>query len=258
MFSMYEISQEEHEMIIRANDQFGLIFEVCLDAIELSWTFTKNYQISAWIFAGFLSQTNNSLYLAILSLIRRHTVQTSFNLRLSIESAVLACYALYNPKIDSFAIKNDHGSMVERSGVKSKANKWIENNYKDMSDTIHVYKKQINSKFAHSSILSAFGNFELSEEHYQGVSWIFDRTEDRDIHFQLLSLVNLVLIQVEMFYRVIKDYPIVEIVDDFTSRYEKINGTVTLLNDFYKLIAEELAKGEVVEIPILRKLNEEI
>ncbi|EFU41010.1 hypothetical protein PVOR_15294 [Paenibacillus vortex V453] len=81
MFNIYEISQEEHEMIIRANDQFGLIFEVCLEAIELSWTFTKNYQISAWIFAGFLSQTNNSLYLAILSLIRKHTVQTSFNLR---------------------------------------------------------------------------------------------------------------------------------------------------------------------------------
>ncbi|KZS48421.1 hypothetical protein AWU65_22035 [Paenibacillus glucanolyticus] len=78
-----------------------------------------------------------------------------------------------------------------------------------------------------------------------------------ELNFQLLSLVNLVLIQVEMFYRVIRDYPIVGIVDDFTFRYEKIHGTVTLLNDFYKLIAEELAKGEVVEIPILRTLNEE-
>ncbi|WP_172249978.1 hypothetical protein [Saccharibacillus deserti] len=257
MFNIEMISQEEHDIIKRAQENYGFLLDIAIDVLKLSWTFPKVLQIDAWVFAGFLSQSNNALYLYLLSTLRKHAAQSNFNARLSIEASIMACYALKQTDINTFIEKDSLDKPRAKQNAKSKANKWIESHYKEHSDRLREIKSEINQTFAHSNIVSAFGHFELSEANKQSYTWFFDLTLDRDVHFQLLKFIDLVLAQIAMYKDVVSDYPLLHFRDDFEPDYDKTLTMYAALSDYYKGIAQEIEKGNIEDIPIFQIIQDE-
>lgn len=257
MFNIEMISQEEHEIIKSARKNYGALLDTAIDALKLSWTFPKLLQNDAWVFAGFLSQSNNALYLHLLSTLRKHAAQSNFNARLSIEASLMACYALHNTDINLFIKKDVHNNSKADQNAKTKAYNWIGKHYKEHSKRLKDIKDEINDTFAHSNIISAFRHFEISEANKQSYNWFFDLTPDRDVHFQLLKFIGLVLAQVTMYRDVINDYPLLQLRDNFEADYEQALYMYATLSDFYQVIAQEIEKGTIEEIPAFQIMPDE-
>ena len=73
----------------------------------------------ATIFVSFHSQLSNNLYLASLSIFRKHRTQSFLMLRQVLESSVLAAYSLENTNPDSFGKVGEQGFEIQENNFES-------------------------------------------------------------------------------------------------------------------------------------------
>lgn len=171
----------------------------------------------AWIFISFLGKVHNSLLLALLATIRKHDVQTNMMLRQALESDVLACYALSEPVIESFTTEDQDGLLSSRKDVRTRAYKWLEEEYEDHSVKIKHMKDVINESSAHSDIMQTPTNYEC----LQDMMWIFifDKDDEHSVTKQRLWwIANIAFGLIDLFSIVAKKCPLIDFVDDFAKR----------------------------------------
>jgi hypothetical protein len=160
-----ELSKTEHTMVSSASENYGRFYNHAEEILKFLFAFIKSVDASAEVFIIFLSQIQKSLSLSTLSTVRQHDVQAQMMLRHALESAVLASYSLYERDIKKFADTNEQGYLFEIPGIKDKAYKWLEANYKTHNDKIRFMKTQvINKSTAHANIVSAFNNYDFEEQ----------------------------------------------------------------------------------------------
>lgn len=199
----------------------------------------------AYVFNAFLTQTNNSLQLSLLSLIRHHTVQSYLNLRTSIESTTLACYSLYQPDEYVFIKRHDtyKDILIEQTNVKNMANKWLDQTYAEHSKKLKLTKTDnINKYYAHSSLTTALMNIDYDIPDLS-MSNFFDKIDIFTLKFQLMLLANSAITQIDLISKVLIDYPRASLISDFDA---KLTDLFTKNHDLYQ---------EIIKDPIYARFN---
>lgn len=157
-FTLLDLSIEENEKIKNAKEKYGNVFEHASKLNNLLWNFLQECEPECYPFCSFLSSTQISLTLALLSIIREHDIQAKMIVRNALESAVLACYSLYKPNIanryQEFKDNPDKQATLHKRVIE-KAYKWIEKEFSSHSDTVKFFKDMINSNYAHANIIMA-------------------------------------------------------------------------------------------------------
>ncbi|WP_219836077.1 hypothetical protein [Paenibacillus sp. R14(2021)] len=215
MKSIKDISMTENAMIVSSNDIYGEFYTHAERLVQFSFHFLKTVKPNAQVFVIFLSQVNKSLSLSLLSSLRRHDVQAQLMLRHVLESAVLATYSLYETDINQFAYIDNNDYAHERPEVKVKAHNWLEENYSIFNDKIKFMKtKVINKNTAHANIITAFNNYDFSNEE-KFVTTLFDPDDPLIIKQRLWWIANISFGLLDMFFRISKNIPIINVNDDF-------------------------------------------
>lgn len=150
-FQIEKLSNDENELVKRAYLNYGDEIRLAQRAISLVWNYVLEIEDKAELFAHFVSQIQKSLYLALLSITRRHQQQFFGVLRYALESAVLACYALEKPNLDEFRKYNKNGVPYPSEPNEGKAYDWFDKHYKKYSEEIKNLKTNvINRQYAHA------------------------------------------------------------------------------------------------------------
>lgn len=222
-FKIEYLSLTENKLVINAQRQYGHIFDNARNLVSLIWNFPKEVKREGWIFISFLSQVQKFLTLSLLSTIRMHDVQTNMMLRQVLESGVLACYALYNTKLESFGyINNSTGLVHENTKATETAYKWLENNYKTYSDKIKYMKGKINELFAHSNMINTTNNFEFKDSEMTVL--FFDKPHDIITQQRLWWIANISFGLLDLFSKLINDFPLIKLGDDFTTEMQVLGA----------------------------------
>lgn len=214
-----DLSETENEMVKKAYENYGNVFDNANKSVLLIWSFFSDVKPEAFIFISFLSQVRTSLSLALLSTVRRHDVQTHMMLRNALESAVLACYALYKTNWREFGNIDDIGCLQTNDNVLNNAYKWLGDKYKDFSDGIKSFKDIINELFAHANLAPAICNVNFSE--LKGETLFFDK-EGILINNRLWVIANISCGLLDLFRKVIQEFPLVTLIDNFEPKMREL------------------------------------
>lgn len=151
---------DENFFTNNAGNDYGEYFYHAKDVIELFFEFINDegFHPNAATFVRFFSQVRNFAVLALLSFVRRHEVQGFMDIRQMNEASVLAVYALNNNNESDFYSRDENGAAFIKNTTKEKANKFLEENFKDYSDIFKRDKKKINELFSHANIISSVAN----------------------------------------------------------------------------------------------------
>jgi len=120
-------------------------------------------------------------------LLRLHSVQGFMTLRYALESAALACYALFYTELKSFCSADEYNRAVPLEKSLKKAYTWLENIDPEYSSHLKLRKKMINEYWAHCNILPTSQNLEIEGNAADTV--YFDR-KDQDMIDQYLLVVS--------------------------------------------------------------------
>ncbi len=218
-FRIEDLSNTENIMLINAHKEYGTLFDHAQATVLFTRKFIYKVDPLAWVFISFLSQTSNSLVLALLSSVRRHDVQANMMLRYALESVVLACYALSKPDVNEFGHIDSDGLIQIDEEVLSRAYEWLEINYKTYSDTIKSFKDKINKSSSHANILKPQATFDFDEEMKM---LFFDKKHKIITEQRLWWIANISLGFLDLFSKVINDFPLVKLIDDFQIRWRDL------------------------------------
>jgi hypothetical protein len=185
----------------------------------------------------FLLQTQKSLKLATLSILRCHRVQMFHMLRDALESIVLACYALYTPDQNEFGTTPD-GALNTPKGLRGKAFDWFKPEYGEYSDLIKRDKTMINDYFAHSNLLNATSNLEVNDNAERCYTAFFDQLQIKDVERDLWMIGDRAIGFMKIYATVLQKYGCMATAPDFPSRINEL----CLVSEGIK---ERLAKGFV-------------
>jgi len=203
-----KLSDKENKMVKEAHKKHGNVFDNTNSLISLIEDFVYEVDQEKWVFYSFLSQVQKGLYLVLLSILRKHGVQSYLMTRHILESACLACYSLYEKDSDKFGGTDTRGYYKDNENVKKQAYKWLEQNYKSYSDKIENIKKGINKSFAHSNI----GNAQRSLNSNLKTTFFDECGVDDEFRLCYLGYITGVLL--ELFVKVIKDSDAVKVRED--------------------------------------------
>jgi len=214
--SLLDLSKHEHSLVENAPSEFGLDYINAHDLVFFTWTFISNVKPEAYVFSLFLSQIQKSLVLCLLSALRDHDVQFHMMLRQTLENASLASYALFETEQNAFCTTDEDDILYEKDKVKKKAYKWLEKNYRDHSDKIKNMKNQINESYAHASILPTPQNLYFNGNTIGNK--FFDSHDKLMTKQRLWWVGNIALGILDLFAKIIAEFPIVTLVDDFPQK----------------------------------------
>lgn len=230
-FNVVKITELESEMVRRAEEKYGKYYLHASTMVFFLGKFLKSIDPDRYVFAMFLSQIKKHAFLALLSTLRRHHVQTSMDLRQVLEAASCAAFAIANPNERGFAELQENGYLEATEKLKNKRYKWLDEKYPDGSKSLHKLKTLINSSAAHSSIIYAQNNFKLDIEKGKFEMPFFDFENIYLEKTDLWHIANIVMGVTDLFYGIAKDYRGITFSDDFI----KDLNLLKLENDSLKL-----------------------
>ena len=205
-----QLSKTEHEFVINAPQEFNEFYYNTEQIITLYLDFLSNPKPGIETFLLFYTQTRNFALLAFLSILRRHDIQTNFNIRLLIEYGSLAAYSIKNGDLGHFESKNKTGMIEMDESTRKKAYKFVHNKYQKTSQILKLGQDYVSKLYCHSNILNVYKNISIAEGS-TGLLF-FDKRKDfiprkdlvvlggvalmfMDIFFDLLTQNNLAVIE---------------------------------------------------------------
>lgn len=221
-FSIFDISKEEHKLVMTARDKYGEAFDIANSLIKFLSRFIGSVNHETYVFISYLSLTYNSLWLGLLSAIRMHQVQAAMNMRQALEAGVKAAYALTFPDADHFVIQKNDGTLEERENLKQSCYKWLEKSYPKKSNTTKFLKKSINKLFAHANFITTQNITKFSD----GKFWvmIFDQEDTLLVKASLWLLANIAFGLIDLFARVSSKTKNIRLVPDFETKISKYSS----------------------------------
>jgi len=166
-----------------------------------------------------LSSVQKNLSFSLLAVIRRHNTQAMMILRQVLESSVLGCYGLYDNDINKFYKKEiyEHNKSIDK--IRKSVYNWVKGEYPEYSDAIKTFKDEINKQFAHANIVHASTDI-LSEQ-----TFLFFDKKDEILTKNLLCVIAWVSsVLLNFFSKVIQDFPLVKVVDNFENKVKKLES----------------------------------
>jgi len=223
-FSIFDISEEEHELVVAARDKYGKVFDIAHELVKFLTNFMESINRETYVFMSFLSLARKSLLLALLSTVRTHQVQTQMNIRQALEAGVKGAYALVFPDLERFAIKKEDGTLEEKEDLARCCYQWLEENYIEESNATKALKKSINELFAHANVLTTQNITEFSNEKY--LSTIFDKEDSLMVKSSLWLVANVSFGLINLFAKISLKTKNIRLVPDFATKISEYRKAI--------------------------------
>ena len=228
------IAKRENELLLEAEEKYGEYFSHILDCCSLLINFIKRIKGSSAYFSMFLNQFKKHLLLAILSITRRHDIQSMLDFRYAIESGCCAGYALNHDKEENFVKKKQDGSICVPDDFRKKVFDWMNLKDSKFSNFVKKTRKEyIDQVFSHANSICAFNNFSFSRKgemtmyHFS----FLDQEESGLIEGRLLMFANVTIGFMKFFLKLNKEFKIMDFCDDFSEKIVSLEKKNTdLLN----------------------------
>jgi len=252
-----EFSVKENKLVQNAGNKYGEYYRTAKNCIILTECIKYSSE-EGMIFVHFWSQISTNLQLALLSTVRRHTVQTYMLLRQVLESSTYAYYGLYLKSFEKFGNISSKETFKIKENVKNPAHQWLNKFYPKQSNEIKSLKLFINQNFAHANI----GNtqFSVIEHSDRKKSMYFFDHDKNSIHIKrmfllIIEIANLVL---SLLKEVLKDNNCVYLIEN-KEIFEDSN-CITLIDDFdtkleESIISQSIISRVLLEEPLYKTLN---
>jgi hypothetical protein len=189
--SVDEIVESEHLLALLASERYGMYYiharNVSLFMSECIRSIDPGYDF----FAGFYAHVKKHHFLALLSSVRLHHVQTQMDFRQVIEGGAWAAFALAHTDPGHFVSVDKDGILHPKSALATKRDRWLERNLNKTWLYLKRLRTQINDFGSHANIVIARKVLQL---HESGRDWnmpFFDITDDYYVHTDLWSLAGI-------------------------------------------------------------------
>ena len=235
-YSLSDLIKEESKLVLEAENKYKEYWNNAIEFNYLLNNFIKEAKPEAMFFMLFYSQIKKHHTLAILSIVRKHSIQAYMNMRQVIESTIGAIYGFHFKDREDFVDKLEDGTIKEKTSFKKGKYKLIQEKYEKHSYFFKNQKKFINEGPAHSNLIYAFQNFEFSKD--KGFSnLIFDKDDKLMAELILWFVGNTTLGILDLFREANQNENIITFVDDFDEKLKKLEENNLKLK-------EELEKEE--------------
>lgn len=181
-----EIIETEHQLAISAAERYSEYYKHAEATTSLISFFAKSVPQTLPIFARFWSQTKKHHLLALLSTVRLHQSQAMMDLRLTLEAAVCAAFAIVHTDPALFADTAEDGILDPSQALARKRYRWLDDNFPDASLYIKGHKHRINNATAHANIVSTHRIFALQGREY--ILPFFDIEDEYYTHTDLYTI----------------------------------------------------------------------
>lgn len=215
-FSIFEISEEEHRLVMRGKDEYKEAFDVPNELVKFLIRFIEKADLKVYVFMSYLSLVYNSLWLALLSALRSHQVQAMMNMRQALEAGVRAAYALVFLDRDNFVIEKGNGTLEERNNLKKLCYEWLDRKYPKESKTTKFLKESINKLFSHANLITAQNVTKFSKKKYWAM--IFDKEDTLMVKANLWLVANIAFGLIDLFAKVSEETKIINLIPDFAAK----------------------------------------
>ena len=186
--NLIDIANREHQALLATINSNVEYYKVGHEVVDYLWNYISGFDSEYGLaFTLFLGQFRISITQTLLSILRLHSVQGLITLRYALESAALACYALFSTELKSFCSVDEYDRTVPLEKSLKKAYVWLENIDPEYSRHLKLRKKIINDYWAHCNILPTSQNLEIVSNTADIV--YFDR-KDKHMNDQYLLLVS--------------------------------------------------------------------
>lgn len=186
--NLIDITNREHQVLMATINSNAQYYKASYDVVDYLWNYVSGFDSEYGLsFILFLGQFRKAITQTLLSILRLHSVQGFMTLRYALESAALACYALFSTELKSFCSIDEFDRAVPLEKSLKKAYTWLENIDPEYSSHLKLRKKMINDYWAHCNILPTSQNLEIEGNTADMV--YFDR-KDQDMIDQYLLVVS--------------------------------------------------------------------
>lgn len=204
--SIQEINKGEYELVKSANERYGEYYLISEEYLEIFYNLYHNETSEAETFICFYGLIKKSLLLSILSTLRKHTFQSTYNLRYALEATLRTCYSLYKPDIKNF-IEFDKNDQVNFNRHTDNASKWLLKNYTLITQNLFNLQKFFSKMYVHPNIATADHN--ITTLHNYLLFNFYDRYTNDEVKSQLCTINTVMGGIMNLLIMVIKDYPLV-------------------------------------------------
>ena len=192
-----EYSADEHALIMNAKADHGDWFVFANNCMSLLDTGVIGFGDRRRVFGGFWSQVTMHTLLALLSTLRKHSVQSSMNMRHVSEYACLAAYALVHPDRDLFTKMKD-GFHVPVEEAKKKSYVWLDQIAPIQMGRLEFIRKQISGSHGHANLRNSTATIQFADDGAKFIFSFFDETHDDYVPMGLFRIGFLCITILEM------------------------------------------------------------
>jgi hypothetical protein len=176
--TLEDLFAQDAQMLERAPQKYGAHFGHACEATALLSMFVKSVSHDREIFMRYMSHVKKHHTLALMSTARLHQIQAMMNLRIVLESAANAAYALCNPAVENFLIGAPGTPAKKTEVILDKSYKWLAATLPDYSEAVKAVKGRINETTAHSNIVYTQSTFKFDAATDEVASTTFFDIED--------------------------------------------------------------------------------
>lgn len=216
-----QILDSENEAVVTASERYGEYFDHALASSTLITQFLKSIDPDRYVFASFLSQVKKHHFLALLSAVRLHRIQSMMNLRQVLEAGACAAFAIANPDHKNFVDTDEHGILDPSQKLGRKRYAWLKQQYAAGSDAIEEIKKQINVTGAHANLISAQTNFCVDYAEGWFSEPFFDIEDEYFVKIDLWRIGSIAITLLDLFYGVNQGRNVIKFVDNFVPIFQQ-------------------------------------
>lgn len=251
MIDLKWIIEEENRLTDEARLKLGDNYMLTIDLLELMNKSIKSFSKENEVAHYFDSQFFKDIFLAVLNIIRRHSLITYFLIRHSIECIALFAYSMEKTKKSDFVkLEDDYGFADIKEGMKEKAFKFIEDKFPEISFRLEGIKEVINTFYSHANIFSAQYNTALIDDRLKLL--VFDNYFDEYIRSILLCINDVIIHALRLYIKLSGKYDSVILFEDFEVKL------IELEERHNKNLRDLFAKEKIAEFPEIEKISEKL
>lgn len=167
----------------------------------------------------FFNLLHKHLILAYLSVTRKHQSQFAWNMRVVLEAGVQSAYCLAN-KVDNIDELISSNFEETNKRFNKKCFVWLSDNYPDHNNIIKSNKEIMNQLGTHGGFVTAQNSINIKpEEMTDNIEGLFfDNPNDEAIKLDILTIGNICLGFLDLYYEINNKYKTFTIDSEYTSK----------------------------------------
>lgn len=227
-----ELSEIEHNLVLEGLRSYGALSDVAASAISLLACIKNADKDKGIVFSNFTMSCWRDFNQALLSVIRKHWVQSFIMVRHGIESSKLGCYSLHKQDKSFFEKFKDDSFISHDRKRDAEIEEWFLQNFPSHYNFLKEKISLINKSISHPNLENATFGQKNQPENNKKIGSFFDvDTPDEIVGKSFIFGISIIAADItELFLEITKQYsPIITIRDNIESDLKLVKERINAL-----------------------------